>query len=627
MINIDRASIFENGVTVVTDFGKFIYSSMANTTIYCKLPLFNLFQSLYNVHMNRRVLIVLICIFLLAAILRLYNLSNVPPSPFLDEVSNGYNAYSLMLTGNDEYGKHLPLLLQAYNDFRPALFVYTLIPFIKILGLTVFAIRFPAVILSILSILCMYFLTQELLIYAYSEKVKREQISIISLLAMFLFAISPWDIFSARVSVEINMSLAYFIFGTTTFFYSLNKRNNKKLSNLAFYGSVILYTIAFYAYHGIKVFLPFFAVGLALIFYQDLFKRKKEVLVSSIIVIILLLPLIIAFMKPGATVRFWAVNNYVQQTGIISQSAQRILFDKTHHDSIGEIIDNRRVLLSMNVVVSYLKNFDPEWLFMEQAGSKSYTVPDVGPFYLFELPLFLLGIYFLIRENNFSKKIKLLLLIWILASAIPSGISTESPQLNRMNTMLPGFILIIAFGLYTLLQEVNKLANKNIKNISFTLVAAIIGLSFIWFVHAYFVEYPYLESESYQYGIIQAFTYANAHQNEYQNIVVSNEDEFLESYMYYLFTTKYNPKMYQEAGGTHSAFFTDMHVIGKYDFRNPNLYTAQTMKAKKKGQTILYLVNPGEINYVLIKTEHLKVIQKYQYLDGSNAIFIYAGTI
>lgn len=577
--------------------------------------------------MNRKVFIALCLIFLLATILRIYNLSSIPPSPFLDEVSNGYNAYSLMLTGNDEYGRHLPLLLQAYNDFRPAIFVYTLIPFIKVFGLTVFAIRFPAAILSILSTLCMFFLTRELLIYAYSGKIKGNHISTISLFSMFLFAISPWDIFSARVSVEINMSLAYFIFATTAFFYSLNNRSHKKLSNLALFASFILYTIAFYAYHGIKVFLPFFAIGLAIIFYKDFLKRKKEVMLSIIIIVILLIPLAIAFTKPDATVRFWAVNDFVQQTGIISQSADRILYDKTHHDIIGEITDNRRVLLTLNLAVSYLKNFDPEWLFLEQEGSKSYIIPDVGPFYLFELPLLFIGIYFLIKNSNFSRKIKILLLVWILTSAIPSGISTESPQLNRMNTMLPAFIIISAIGLQAFLNEINNIKNTYAKNSSFAAVIVIILFSLIWFTHAYFVEYPYQESESYQYGIIQAFTYANGNQNKYQNIVVSNGNEFLESYMYYLFTTKYNPKLYQKAGGTHSAFFTDTHVIGKYDFRNPNLYTAQTMEEKHNGQTILYLVNPGEIKYSLINAEHLKLIQKYQYLDGTNSIFIYAGKI
>src|SRR5438045_9617274 len=90
----------------------------------------------------------LILIVLIASFVRLYQLSAVPPSPFLDEVSNGYNAYSLLKTGNDEYGKHLPLLMQAYNDFRPTLFVYLMIPFIQFFGLSVFSIRLPDILIS-----------------------------------------------------------------------------------------------------------------------------------------------------------------------------------------------------------------------------------------------------------------------------------------------------------------------------------------------------------------------------------------------------------------------------------------------------------------------------------------------
>lgn len=578
--------------------------------------------------MSKKVIILLSCIILFGAFVRLYDLSTIPPGPFLDEVSNGYNAYSLMLTGNDEYGRHLPILLQAYNDFRPSTFVYTLIPFVKVFGLSVFSIRLPSVLLSLFATLCMFFLTSELLKYALPlSKVDKKQNITISLIATFLYACSPWSIYSARDSVEINMSLSYFIFAITAFLCSLNLTKNTVKSTFAFYCSVILFIIAFYSYHGIKVFLPVFILGLIIIFYKKLLARKKQVIFSICIAIILLSPLVLAFSKPDATVRFWAVNDYSQQSEIISVSADRILYDKIHHDLLGELTDNRRVLLSLDLIKNYLKNFDLEWLFLQQDGSKSYIVPDVGPFYLFEMPLLFIGIYFLIKNELFSKKIKIFLLIWILTSAIPSGISTESPQLNRMNTLLPALIIIIAFGLYELLNYINKIKYKNFKTSFFSFTIVIIAFSIIGFIHAYFIEFPHLESESYQYGIVQAFTYANVNQNKYQDIVVSNKNEFLESYMYYLFTTKYNPKIYQKEGGTHSAFFTDTHVIGKYDFRNPDLYSPQIMQKTNKGESILYLVNPGEISPVIIYQQHLKLIQKYRYLDGTDSVWIYSGKI
>ncbi len=49
----------------------------------------------------------LILILLVAAILRLYKLGVVPGSMNADEAAIGYNAYSILKTGKDEYGKKL----------------------------------------------------------------------------------------------------------------------------------------------------------------------------------------------------------------------------------------------------------------------------------------------------------------------------------------------------------------------------------------------------------------------------------------------------------------------------------------------------------------------------------------
>ena len=102
-------------------------------------------------------------IILIAVFFRFYNLSGVPPQPTVDEVSIGYNAYSILKTGADEYGARFPILLRAYDDWRPALYVYLVIPFIALFDLNVIAVRFPSVILSTLSVIAVYFLLKELL--------------------------------------------------------------------------------------------------------------------------------------------------------------------------------------------------------------------------------------------------------------------------------------------------------------------------------------------------------------------------------------------------------------------------------------------------------------------------------
>ena len=106
--------------------------------------------------------IILFIIIAIAAFLRFYNISSVPPSASLDETSIGYNAYSILKTGADEYGTKFPILLRAYDDWRPALYVYLVIPFIKLFGLNVLAVRLPSVILSVLTVVATYFLTRKM---------------------------------------------------------------------------------------------------------------------------------------------------------------------------------------------------------------------------------------------------------------------------------------------------------------------------------------------------------------------------------------------------------------------------------------------------------------------------------
>lgn len=575
---------------------------------------------------------ILLFILLLAGFVRLYHLSSVPPSPYLDEVSNGYNAYSLLKTGNDEYGRHFPLLLQAYNDFRPALFVYFMIPSIALFGLSVFSIRLPAVILTLLTTLSLFFLTKKLLSKNANEKAQQksfnysslsQQATSVALGASFLYAISPWSIYSSRISDEINMSLSFFVFAITFFLYAIDSKKMQKNNIFSFFTSIVFFVLSFYAYHGIKLFLPFFIITISILFYKKLLSQWKISLIGIILGVFLLIPLVITFMTPGTAVRLGAVGT--QDPTLIAQSAQREVSDKINHDFLGVLFDNRRVLTSLAFLNNYFRNYSLTWLFLQQ-GNSTYLVPDFGPFYLFELPLLLVGIFALIKDDSVTVRIKILMLFWIVFSAIPSGISSESPHLNRANTLLPGLTMLEAIGLYRLFFYITSVDNQYLRRISYSVVSVIIFISFLWFLHAYFIEFPYVHSKVYQQGIIDAFIYGKAHEEKYDKIIVSNGGILLEGYMYYLFATKYNPSLYQKLGGTHSAFFTDTHLIGKYDFRNPNLYEP-TKTSPTRSIKILYITNPSELSQQIVNNEKLHMIQKFQLRNSDDAIWILDGNL
>jgi 4-amino-4-deoxy-L-arabinose transferase-like glycosyltransferase len=107
--------------------------------------------------MYKRTVIFFLCfIILFGLFLRVYKIDSIPPHPSLDEATIGYNAYSILHTGKDEFGNRWPILLRAYDDYRPALYVYLVIPFVWMLDLTVAAVRMPSVILSTVSLLFFY---------------------------------------------------------------------------------------------------------------------------------------------------------------------------------------------------------------------------------------------------------------------------------------------------------------------------------------------------------------------------------------------------------------------------------------------------------------------------------------
>ena len=174
----------------------------------------------------------LLIILAVAIFFRFYGLNQVPPSASLDEASIGYNAFSILRTGADEYGTKFPILLRAYDDWRPALYVYLVIPFVKILGLNVLAVRLPSVILSVLTVVAVYFLVKKLL---------RNDVA---LLTAFLLVVSPWHIYISRLGHEVNAGLAFFIFAMLFVFW-------RKV-----YPAAIFFLLSFISFQSEKIFIP-----------------------------------------------------------------------------------------------------------------------------------------------------------------------------------------------------------------------------------------------------------------------------------------------------------------------------------------------------------------------------------
>ena len=499
----------------------------------------------------------LLIIFILAAILRLYSLNLVPPSPSLDEVSIGYNAYSILHTGRDEYGSPLPLLLRAYDDWRPALYVYLVVPFIALFGLDVLSVRLPSVILSLLSVFATYFLTLEVLgigkLHVLRKELNKERIA---LLSCFLLAISPWHIYISRLGHEVNLGLFTIIAGI---YFFLRFTREKKTPLFVF--SVIFFVLSLYSYQSQKLIVPTIVILGSIIFWKQLILLKRSLFIGIAIGLVVLIPFLIISISPNALIRLRGTNAFSASSDRYAKSAVKILEAKQRGDLIGEIINNRRVVSLTIFSENYLSHFNPNWL-TKNEGNEQHKVPNLGLLYPFEFVFMITGLILLLR-SDITLQNKTFLLVVILSAPLAAGITTGAPHAMRAYTFLPFLQILAGVGGVYLYSFVRKGLVRYILN-SFALLVVTFGI-FV-FIKNYFYVFPREQSGSFQYALRSAILYIDSDSQKDKTLFISNKDALYQSYMFYLFYTKFDPVEYQKLGGSVSGGFNETHKIGNVFF-------------------------------------------------------------
>lgn len=533
-----------------------------------------------------------ILVIILGAFFRLFHLSSVPPSASLDEVSIGYNAYSILQTGADEYGTRFPLLLRAYDDFRPALYVYLVVPFVKFFGLNALSVRLPSVILSIVTLVAVFYLVREL-IPEVSLKKKRISGEIIALISTFLLAISPWHIYLSRLGHEVNAGFAFFIFGLL---FLLKKK---------IYLATPFIMLAFISYQTEKIFIPLFFTALIIIYWRDFVPYWKKLVLSFVIGVIVLAPFVTQSLSEEGLLRFRGTNIFTANEKRFFVSAKKLIVAKNSHNVLEQVLYNRRTVALEIVGEAYLSHFNPSWLFQNSGGEK-HKVPFLGLLYIWELPFIILGSLVLCFFIN--KKTRLLLIVWMLLAPLSSSITTEAPHAMRSLVFLPTFQILTAIGVcavYVLLK------NFYVKKIFRLLFVITIIMSIHELCINYFFIFPKTQSASFQYALHQAIRYTLKNESQYSKIIFSNQNNLYQSYMFYLYESKYDPFLYQKQGGAKSGGFAETHAFGKYEFRPVNFKKEQINKG------ILYVVNSIET------LENQPKLKTFKNLDGTRAINLF----
>lgn len=527
----------------------------------------------------KKSLFILITILAIAVGFRFYKLGAVPISPDWDEAALGYNAYSILKTGRDEYGTFLPLALRSYDDYKPPLYVYLTVPSVALFGLSVWSTRAPSAVMGVLAVLGVYFLVKKLF-----EDRPGDAIPLVS---SFLLAISPWHIQFSRIAFEANTGVTVNIWAITAFLAGLRRR-----IFLPF--SALLFGIGMYAYHSERVFLPLMLLLLAIVYRKRLFTREHTgaIVWSVIIGLVIVVPLIPILFGSSGLLRLQGTSSFTDQTGLLARDITKLERDHVAHDTIGQLLDNRRIVYAKTVVAGYLSHFSLEWLFLTGDNPRHHA-PDMGLMYIWELPFLLYGIY---RVSTYRKKsVKAVLLGWLLFAPVAASPTTGLPHAVRTLVFLPVFQVFTAVGIIDFASRIMYHVSRRTivgSTIGAYLVGSIYGIFILcnvfYYCDMYFVQMNPEVSDYWQYGYKDTVALTEKLKDTYQKVVVSTKLE--QSYMFFLFYTKYDPSRYLAQGGTKSGSFDERHNgFDKYEFR------AIDWPHEKRDGSVLYVGAPQDM--------------------------------
>ncbi len=244
---------------------------MANMDHYCYCHLLSIL--FHSIRVKHKIALLLILIF--SFFLYTFKLSTIPSSVYVDEATVGVNANLIMSRGVDEYGQSYPIYFRFFNAYTPGLFVYLIIPFIKIFGLNPFALRLLSAISGTISV---YFFYKILSIFSKN-----------ALVGTVFYAIIPWTVFNSRLGYEVMFAATLFNIGC---YFLL-----KNLSKISYLG-LFLISLSTYASHTQRYLAPLFLFGYLIIF-------KKIKIKPIIFLLITQIPNILMIF----TNSFWIKNN------------------------------------------------------------------------------------------------------------------------------------------------------------------------------------------------------------------------------------------------------------------------------------------------------------------------------
>ncbi len=463
---------------------------------------------------KKTVLALLLLAILIGVFFSLYKRNQVPPCFNSDEAAFGYNAYSLLKTGRDEYGALLPLRLKSFLDYKMPLYSYLSIPFIAVFGLNESSTRALNLFVGLALIPLSYLVANELF--------KKKSVAII---ASFLVAINPGIYILSRQAHEGVLGALFLL---TAIYFLLRFFKTDKFFH--FFLSNFFLLLTTFSYQNGRIFFIFLII-IELLYL--LIRRKKTLkkyiwhsLIIGLFVVIAFYPDLKYGVNRVGNLLFYKTPGFQMRiTEYLNEDANRMI-----HNKITESVKD--------VTGNYLKQFSPEFLVVNGDTNVRFGLAGLGLITPVEYVLLFVGLYYLFKHKEPHRYlIPLLLFIAPLSSAL----TWLEPALNRSYIILFPLLYIVAYGAYHLLTPFDR--NRKI-----LLLVIVVAFLFYWISNwdIYFNHYAKRATviRSWQCGYQEITDYVKNNYNSFDNFYVTDRNG--EPYIFFLFYLQYDPAKYQK---------------------------------------------------------------------------------
>lgn len=463
--------------------------------------------------------ILLIIIFLVSFFLRFYKVGEYP-TILWDEAAIGYNAHSIIETSKDEYGQTLPIIFKSFGDYKPGLYIYLAIPFIKILGLNTVATRLPSVILGSLLPILIYFLIKEI-----NQKAHKT-----ALIAAIITTFNPYSIHFSRGAWETNILTFELVLASYFFFKYINQKLNRYLLF-----SAIIFGLTLFTYQAGKMISLFLIIILFLTNFKIInLKNIKALLINfALPLFIFSLPIIYGLFFSSNANRLKVVSLFsyprsTEESNIIKSESSQLDYVLFHNQSF---------FFERNFLLRYFNHFSPKFLAFEgDWQSPRHGAPYIGVILYPSLIFLIIGIFFALSRQKIDK-ISWFFFLWLMVAPIPAALTRDTIQAVRSMSLSIPLIYFISLGIYFIINRY-----KNI--FIYSLITGAYLISFIYYSDLYLNHIVKKSPDDFLYGYQQSMDYIIKNQNKYNQIVMSNY--YGQAYIFYLFYSKYPPQRYQQ---------------------------------------------------------------------------------